>query len=190
MLPSLECTLQSTTGESGHNRWCPDSSVNILFNHRVTCWWSLYIWLLGEGVLLTATMKCLVVAVALLAFAYAADIKECSPTADDPGCSDDECCIPEQEFFKVSKRDDILPIEELKPIFPWGNREGRCVQYKQEGENCYSMASWQECGCADGLRCHYTPAPSELKSPELKRAIPPWLRPKGVHACVVDTPAQ
>lgn len=56
---------------------------------------------------------------------------------------------------------------------------GRCVKYMQEGENCYSMASWQTCGCSDGLSCHYTPHPSETK-----RAIPPQYRPKGVHACI------
>ena len=66
---------------------------------------------------------------------FQADIKACSPTKDDgeTGCDVDECCIPEMEFFKVSKRDEPVlmkpDIMDLKPVFPWGNRAGECKLY-------------------------------------------------------------
>jgi len=130
--------------------------------------------------IIQVNMKSLIILSVLLYTVYA-DIKACHPSKADgeKGCDADECCIPEMEFFKVSKRDVMPDIMDLKPVFPWGNRAGRCVKYMQEGENCYSMASWQTCGCSDGLSCHYTPHPSETK-----RAIPPQYRPKGVHACI------
>ncbi|KAF6026515.1 hypothetical protein EB796_015178 [Bugula neritina] len=134
-------------------------------------------------------MKCLVVAMTLLAFAYAADIKECSPTADDPGCSDDECCIPEPQFFLFGKRNDLQSLADGHSIVPWGDRKGRCIRYKYEGDVCNTWASLQECGCADGLICKLF-VPSDLESPELKRAILPWFIPNSDYACMVDTPAQ
>ncbi|XP_067944677.1 uncharacterized protein [Watersipora subatra] len=126
-------------------------------------------------------MKSLFLIGVMLACTQAALIKECTPSSDPAtktGCDETECCIDESEFFKVSKRDEV---DMLRPVFPFG-RPGRCIKYWQEGENCYSMASWQTCGCAAGLKCHYTPHPDELR-----RAIPPEYRPKGVHACVANT---
>ncbi|KAF6022004.1 hypothetical protein EB796_019693 [Bugula neritina] len=66
---------------------------------------------------------------------------------------------------------------------------GRCIQYKYEGDVCNTWASLQECGCADGLICKLF-VPSDLESPELKRAILPWFIPNSDYACMVDTPAQ
>lgn len=59
-------------------------------------------------------------------FLQAADIKECMPGQDDTGCDVDECCIGEMEFFKMSKRDEPVPVSmpELKPMYPFGRRQG------------------------------------------------------------------
>lgn len=66
------------------------------------------------------------------------DIKECFPAKDSTanGCETGvECCIPEVEFFKMSRREIIgEKVEDLPklidPILPWGNRQGQFVIFE------------------------------------------------------------
>ncbi|ESO98057.1 hypothetical protein LOTGIDRAFT_239127 [Lottia gigantea] len=96
-------------------------------------------------------MKLLVIFVvsSLCLFQVYGESKICK-TSDE--CDVGECCAIPPLFPLMSRRAELLPPKQ---------KDGHCRKFLVEGEYCnfINKANARDCGCADGLYCHFYPDP-------------------------------